>query len=816
MWQNASGQHQLTFLNCIVALTGCGIGAASLFSLPVWGTVPAFGLVLAAAFVLWRKGSRRTWLALLLLFLLLGFVRMNIALVPRADDIAAEEGKEAELSGIVLEAPRISVGDDGVRHLRYTVELKERRQDGEAVPQGGRVYVYAAERPKDYPADAPSRYPSESAHAGDKIHFKGKVMLIRGYGNPGTINPRWAAEAQGVTAAVRTGSHGTVLEQAAPQGALMKLRRWAEEVRAHYLSGMRAVMPEADAAAIFAMLFGGYEGIRPELLDAFTTTGIVHILSVSGSHITLLAGTLARLGGLLRLRRGAVAVFVIVAVVLYGFLAGGVPPVIRSGAMGILSFLALVWGRERDARRLLSLTCLMLLLYEPRNLFDISFQLSFGATAGLLYLAPPLTELLLRVPQLPRALAVSCGVTCGAQLSVLPLIGWYFHVISLSSLPANLLAVPFVELIIMLGLAAGLIGFAVPWLAGIIYAAGSLLLGLVYELTRLLAKLPGSRIYLPPFGALTCLVYYVLLLLLFHEKGREKAGELLKERAAFIIGLLLVILPVWGWLNLNRPQELQAHFIDVGQGDAALFITPHGKAFMVDTGGTRDSRFDVGARVDVPYLLQYGVRKVEAIFLTHAHEDHAAGARSIVRLLPTGPLICAAEGKAEYIKTLQLSAAEQERIKLVEARQGMAFNLDGVRIEVIYAPQPEGNKKGKTGNELCNVIRVSYGKASFLLTGDISKEEEARLLHKADPQATVLKVAHHGSKTSGSPEFLQAVRPRWAVISVSRNNTFGHPHPQTLENLQACGAEVLRTDRDGAVVFRTDGERMKVETYRRP
>lgn len=237
---------------------------------------------------------------------------------------------------------------------------------------------------------------------------------------------------------------------------------------------------------------------------------------------------------------------------------------------------------------------------------------------------------------------------------------------------------------------------------------------------------------------------------------------------------------------------------------------------MVDTGGTRDGRFDVGARVDVPYLLHYGVQRLEAIFLTHAHEDHAAGAGGLLRTLPVGSIICAREGRQEYVKALQLSAAEQEKCQLLEAYTGMGFELDGVKIEVIYTPEPDTGKGRKTGNEICNVIRVSYGRASFLLTGDITREEELKLLQQTNPQATVLKVPHHGSKTSSSPEFLTATAPRWAVIQVARGNTFGHPHQQTLENLQACGAEVLRTDRDGAVVFRTDGERMKVETYRKP
>lgn len=238
---------------------------------------------------------------------------------------------------------------------------------------------------------------------------------------------------------------------------------------------------------------------------------------------------------------------------------------------------------------------------------------------------------------------------------------------------------------------------------------------------------------------------------------------------------------------------------------------------MIDTGGVRDGGYDVGSRVDVPYLLHYGIRRLDCIFLTHAHDDHAGGVGGILDAMPVGAVMIGHEGKNEYIKTIGLKHNGLRDGLLVPLKEGAIMELDGVRIEVLYSP--EAGKvlagAGAGGNEYSNLIRVSYGKASFLFTGDLVTEQEAELIKRGiNLRSTVLQVGHHGSHTSSSAEFLQAVKPVWSVIPVGYGNTFGHPHEDILERLrEETSAEVLRTDQQGAIVFRTDGEHMSVETF---
>ena len=787
-----TGQEQLSFLNMLLGIFCLGIWAAAVF-------VPPFSCLLALCLplVLWctlaiRRSSVWCWAGFGLLFLTLGALRFTAAFELPANDVSRFIGQEAELCGIVREAPHITADSRGTK-VRYLIEAEQIRSGKRQERAGGFLYVHTRQRPGK---------PASLAEIGDRITVSGQLTVLHGYENPGRIDTVLSARSKGITARLLAGKSEVGIEK----DSGFSWRRAVENIRRHCLQLMESVMPAEDAAAIFAMLFGGYEGIRPELTEAFTTTGIVHILSVSGSHITLLAVTLAFIGRKLRLKEKVMALLVVAAVTGYCMLAGGVPPAVRAGIMGVLVFFGQTAGREREGRRLLTLTGMAMLIISPLLFFDISFRLSFAATAGLLYLAPPIRK---RLSRLPDFAATGLAVTIAAQLAVLPVLAWYFNSLSLSSLIANLVVVPVVELMIIIGLAAGAAGFLLPFMARLLFAADSLMLGAVYEAARFIAAMPLSTVYLPTPGAGTAAVYYLgLAYFLQTEERRETIKAALKPYGTWLAGAGLAVLFTLGGQRLLTAPEMEVHFIDVGQGDAALVITPHGRAFLIDTGGTLENSYDVGGRVVLPYLRHYGVTELDTLYLTHSHADHAAGAGSIVKKLPVKAVITAGEGRAAYAKTMGLSVADPLLNKMAAAVEGQTRELDGVKIEVLYAPRAASGE-----NEDSNVIRVSYGRASFLFTGDLLTEREKALLAVADPKSTVLKVGHHGSKTSSSAEFLHEVGAGWAVISVGAGNTFGHPAKETVARITAAGAKVYRTDKDGAVVFRTDGENLRAETF---
>ena len=800
-----TGQHPLRFLMGLLAVFCLGIvcGACCGISLSVHRIylIAAILIFFSASVILVLKQHERTWIAFVGLFFVAGMFRFAGAYELPAQDISRAAGEETVVSGIITEMPRVTERTDGSRQIRYTAAVYTLGQGNAERTANGQLLLY--EREED-----------TSPHVGrigDRITAEGKIRRPHGYQNPGQIDTALLLRTQGITASLSAHRGSVSIESRDDISLWEQWMRRAAEIRTHYLEHMRAVMPHTDAAAIFAMLFGGYEGIDPALLEAYTTTGIVHILSVSGSHISLIAAVIAWIAVILRLPRGLSAAAVLSAIFFYVLLAGMVPPAVRSGIMGGAAFIGLVLGRERDAKYLLLLTGLLMLMVSPLLLFHISFQLSFLATAGLLFLAPVLAG---KVHRLPRLVSMAFSITIAAQLMVLPVLAWYFNQVSISALLANLIVVPIVELIIIMGLFAGIVTYLLPLLGGILFGADSVLLGISFELTRALAALPLSKVWLPSMGLFPSVCYYVVILILCapSEMRRKILSRLLAYRHIVAVLCLAFLVGVCAW-RMIMPREMAVHFIDVGQGDCALVVTPHGHAMLFDTGGTRDSAFDIGARVDVPYLLHYGVREVDYIFLSHAHEDHAAGAGAILSRLPVKHVYTADEGRHAYAMSMRLGDANPLLSKLSRAAAGDTFVLDGVTVEVLYAPalDPLDNA---TGNEVSNVYRIRYGDASFLFTGDLIREHEQRMLAAGtDASATVLKIPHHGSHTSSSEEFIRAVHPMYAVYCVGAGNSFGHPHTDVVERYKQMQVKTLRTDEDGAIVFRTDGHHLFVETF---
>ena len=377
-------------------------------------------------------------------------------------------------------------------------------------------------------------------------------------------------------------------------------------------------------------------------------------------------------------------------------------------------------------------------------------------------------------------------MTLSAQIASLPIIIWYFNQVSLSSVLSNIFVMPFLEFVIVGGLLGGIIALVIPFIGKIIFIVEALIFGIGAELNRLFANLPFSAVQVPTLGFAAGFFYYLTIIF---------------RRAEILILLVIVLI-----FNFKPSGELEVNFIDVGQGDCAVVLTPHRKCLIFDTGGVREKVFDIGDRVVVPYLKHEGVREVEYIFLTHVHEDHSGGAGAVIKQMPVREIITAGEPKEEYAAVFGIS--ENSLNNLRAGKSGEVFNIDGVEVEIIFAPNVG------TGNEISNVYKIRYGDITFLITGDLIIENENEILREGvDVSSTVLKVGHHGSKTSSSMEFLQAVKPACAVISVGYGNNFGHPRAEVLTNLEKCGAKIFRTDIDGLIKFRTDGKKLNVEKF---
>ena len=785
--------NSLGFVNCLAAAALAGMWLASRFDFPVFGLVVFVSL--AAACALWAIYRRTSYTGamLVLLFLCVGAVRFTHENTPSVYDVSRYAGQTLTVYGRICEVPRTYVINEKKMSVRYVVDVGKVELAGGQILDGAGKMIVSSRQDRSVKTGWP----------GGAISVRGQVEKLHGFNNPGLIDTVAALKRSGVVARLNADAGTVRLTDEAENSWRVSLHFMREKV----LLTMQRVMPEGEAAMLFGILFGGYEGIEPEIVEAFSATGIVHILSVSGTHIALVAGTVYWLCRLLKIKGRWAALTVTAVIGFYAVFAGLTPPVVRSAVMGILAAGALALGRERDAGHALALTTLVMTMVQPSLIFDISFQLSFGCTAGLIYLYPRLNG---RLNFLPGLLAGPLALTMAAQLAVLPFVAWYFNTFSLSAFAANLLVVPLVEFVVVLGL-AGIMAKAF-WLvlSDLMLSVCSLLLGGITSLTKLLAAVPGGAIYLPSFDLVAGLVYYSLLGWLFGYASPRIPGLLRVverwPRRSFGVAVLLVL----GFVFCqSRPQPLSVHFIDVGQGDATLVVTPHGRAALIDTGGVVSrTSFDIGKRVVVPYLRHYGVRRLDYLILTHGHQDHAGGAAAVAVKIPVSHILVAREKYSPAVYALSLAAKGQG---LVPAYAGQKIWLDSVLLEIVHAVD---SKNADFGNETSNVVRISYGKHSFLITGDLERPGEQAVLAAGMPVAsTVLKVGHHGAKTSTGAEFLQMVAPKYAVISAGAYNRFGHPHPEILQRLAEKQISIYRTDQQGAVVFTTDGEKLDVESF---
>lgn len=549
-------------------------------------------------------------------------------------------------------------------------------------------------------------------------------------------------------------------------------------------------MGKEQGALLGGMLLGGSGRLDEQTREIFTANGLAHLLSVSGTHLVMLSGLLLALfAPLPQLHRSRL---VSVLLVLYALLCGLRAPVVRA----LLMALVLLWcGRGAERGRLLCLAAAAMLCVRPLWLLDIGFQLSFGAAAGLLWLLPACRRTLPGF--LPAPVAEAAAVTLAAQLAVVPLEVYYFHQVSLISVVSNIVLVPVLELAAQLAL----LGSRLPG-GGVLLDAAQFLLQQVLTQARYLAQLPFATIVFGNVGAY-CVVLYYALLALWADFGWLQFFTGAERRIGMgVLALLLVAPIVWQ----QRTLPLTAYFLDVGQGDCAVVVTPSQRVVVIDTGGLKN--IATGSRVVAPFLRYLGYSKIDVLLLSHYDFDHVGGAPSLLRQLQVGTLLVPNELLTAESSKMREEILRQGNISNIKiARSGEEIELDEqTQLQLVDVPQ-----QAVSGNEASTLAAVRCAQGSLLFTGDMGQERERGL--QLTQQYTVLKAGHHGSRRSTTAAFLAQVRPQLTVISCGRGNRYGHPHAEALQRLQEAGSAVLRTDELGCIKIAFDAEGIKCYSY---
>jgi competence protein ComEC len=745
----------------------------------------AIGCYIAA-----RPDSPRVFI---LLFFVLGWA------VARLDAAGTPEGPERfaghfiTLDGMVITEPQVRTGDVVYHLAAGAVILGDRRVETRGLVQvkvegNGPVYSY-----------------------GDRLLARGALYLPRAPGNFGAFDYRAYLERRGINALMKVKRPEDV--RLVGTGGGNAAVRLALRVKQRLIHEAERTLDDRQTAVLSGLLFGGRGGLDDDIQEVFNRTGVAHVLSVSGLHVGYVLAGVLLLAGALNVPRRVIPFVALPVLIFYAVMTGAGPAVLRASIMAMVVLAATQLGRERDWPSALALAALLILIARPAILYETGFQLSFAATWGILYLGPPLGELLHGRWALPGWLALPLQVTVAAQLGTLPLLVYYFNLLAPVAPLANLLLVPLVGLIMLFGFTGCTAGIVFTPLGGMVNAGTGLLIDFFLELANLINRLPGGSVYLatPPWYAVF-LWYAGLILLVEMLKGNAglPGAERTKRIAPAAVGALLLLLILWPWSGTGGRMEV--HFIDVGQGDSILVRFPGGRTMLVDAGGKMgdlEGGRVVGDATVVPYLRRLGINKLDVLVITHPHGDHAGGVPAVVEKLDVGAVVTSPAPGLEEL----LSGHAFSRVPVYRVEAGQSLQIDR-RVEVLVLGPDGRSPAGEDLNNASVVLRLDYGDISFLLTGDVEEEaQRAMLAAGLELEADILKVPHHGSRFF-EPCFFSAVSPEYAVIQVGERNRFGHPAQETLDALLYTGAEIFRTDRDGAVMFSTDGRQITVKTAR--
>jgi competence protein ComEC len=853
----------------LVFAAGVALGVAA-WRPPLWWLAAVVVLALGALRMMERR-PRLAWAQALCALAFVGAFTVqahDAARPPAWDLLAVTDGREVSVTGTVVREGGVGHGPRDQRRQLLELRAEHISEPGSerafALPPRFHMRLAVFSRAASPAAEAQSAEEDEEAPAaaaglsyGQRVRFTTRLRPPRNFGNPGAFDYQTYLARRGVYA---LGSTNTERLELLPGFGGTRAGAWRARTRNAILERAHALWPEPQAAVIVAMLIGDRSLLERSARTDFQRAGAYHVLVVSGMHVGILAFVVFWLLRRMRLGEMIPTLLTILLAAAYAYLTEANPPVVRATLMLGLFLAARLLYRQRALLNSVGAAAIGVLAYDPRALLEPSFQLTFLAVVAIAGIALPLVErtsepyrralrhleeveydaalpprqaqFRLDLRLLRQRLARFVGgraagwlllggaraalgvfalllVSAVMQLALALPMAMYFHRATVLALPANATVVllagvllPAASTALLLlsvsatvaALPAAVAGWCVTGMTGTVGTLGAL-------------PVADLRVPAPTLGAA-----------LFAASAFVLALLLARRRPAFAAAGMVTLAAAAAWLALApppaqlRPGVLEITALDVGQGDAILVVTPQGRSLLIDAGGPLGpwpTEFDHGEDVVSPYLWSRGIVRLDVLALTHAHADHIGGLRSVIaNFAPRELWVGVNPATRPYRELLESAAARGLTVRQRWAGEG--FEFGGAQVEVL-APPPGWRPARRPRNDDSLVLRFEYGNTSALLAGDVERRMERMLAREARP-ADLLKVAHHGSATSTTPELLEAVRPRYAVISVGTRSPYNHPRPEVLHRLAGAQAATFRTDTLGAVTFYLDGESVTPRT----
>lgn len=748
--------------------------------------------------------------------------------------------------------------------VRYEIDLDEVESfAGIMLVSGGLRLTYYNEESSS--TDPPA------ARAGDRIEALVRARPVYNYGDPGSFDFRGYLARQNIQlqGALRNAQLLTIIGYPRPTFS----DRFAR-VRGRFLRSLNdlfASRPEEGALAR-AMLLGDRSFVERDRVVDYQKTGVYHVLVLAGLHVGALAAFFLWAGRRLHVALLPRILLTLLALSAYACIVEDRPPIMRAVLMAAVFLSAKLIYRGMYLLNVAAISALAILAVRPSEIADPSFLMSFTAVATIGAIAIPviahssepyrlaldhLSDVTRDISHSPRLIQFRIEIRASAawiaarlphfagalfpgllvrsfraalyfweivllsailQLGMLPPLAYYFHRVTLAGPFANVPALLLTGFAVPLGfltLAASLVSHAfAAWLAKLL----GFILAILDATVRWIASWQGTS-YRVPEPSLALIAIFIAFAIAFSVSIRRPKNLWWSSSAAIALLATAVLIATHPFSPRFAPQRLELNVLDVGQGDSLFLSFPHGRTMLVDAGGELGnfhsggmrSGIDVGEDVVSPYLWSRGLKYIDVVVLTHAHEDHLGGLPAIFENFRVGEFWVGRDIQSAAYRQV-LASARAHGVPVRHMKQGDTFSEDGVSGDILW---PEDLSEGRSAqNDDSLVMRLTDGAESFLLAGDIERPSEHKILADEEPvEANFLKVAHHGSKTSTTEAFLSAAHPAFAAISAGRDNIFGHPSPEVTERLKSAGVRVYRTDRDGAVTVRTDGRSLSIITF---
>lgn len=594
----------------------------------------------------------------------------------------------------------------------------------------------------------------------------------------------------------------------------------SNNIRNYIINTSNKLLPEKTSSLLVGILIGDKSGISEEIIEDFKISNLSHMLAVSGAHTAYIMLGLTFILNKSKMSKKCVHLVTILSLILFMFITNFTPSVTRACFMAIIVLGDNLLYRKQDFWTSISISLLIILVINPFSINEIGLQLSYLGTIGII-LFNKNVEMFLNKIKINNKISKGLSVTISAQMAIMPIMIYRFNSFSLTFFISNVLASPLLGINIILGLITIFISLVSFKLAKIISLVLNLSLEILIGISEFTSKLPFSSILVKTPPMLLILLIYCFILLfnylyyiyisktnlgLFQKRIIKLINKTNVNKFISIIIIIVILFNVFSYSYLLIPNNLRIYFIDVGQGDSCLIITPRNKKILID-GGEGDSN------VLLSYLLDRRIKTIDYIMISHFDSDHCNGLIEVIQKLNVKNVLIS---KQAYFCDEYRNIAgiiNSKKINVIHVKQGDVLNIDKeVKLNIFYSAK---NLEYDDLNNNSIVTKLRYNKFSILFTGDIEKSEENILNKYTSNQlkSDVIKIAHHGSKTSSSEEFIKVVKPKIALIGVGMNNKFGHPNKEIIERLENINCKIYRTDEMGEIIMEVNKSgKVKIET----